>query len=297
MSESEGMASEGGQVSTVASRQDQLAVCGRKAWWAMSESEGMISEGGQGPLHCVTQTLRHSGPRGLYVGLPPWLTFALPRSAIRFTTFEHVSGWLQEGDGEAHVLNALAAGTLAGAVESATCLTPLQNIQIKMTQDADAPRQARMYRGFFHALSEIPRREGLRKGFFSGLWPTVVKGATNNCIRFGIVHEGAKALRRSKGDAPDQALRPGVVFGLGAAGGAISAVVTHPIDTVKSNLQGLAAAKYSSSLDCARQIVASSGVAGLFRGLTPRVSRVGLEVGLQFTLYDTICRFMDNNLE
>ncbi|CAN0383589.1 unnamed protein product, partial [Laminaria digitata] len=142
------------------------------------------------------------------------------RSAIRFTTFERVSGWLQEGQGEVHIVNALAAGTLAGAVESATCLTPLQNIQIKMTQDADAPRQARM--GFFHALSEIPRREGLRKGFLSGLWPTVAKGAMNNCIRFGLFNEGGKALRRSRGDAPDEPLGPGAVFGLGAAAGAVS---------------------------------------------------------------------------
>ncbi|CAM9964892.1 unnamed protein product, partial [Laminaria digitata] len=69
-----------------------------------------------------------------------------------------------------------------------------------------------------------------------------------------------------------------------------------PIDTVKSNLQGLSAAKYSSSLDCASQILASAGVGGLFRGLTPRITRVCLEIGLQFGLYDVICRFMDNKL-
>lgn len=56
------------------------------------------------------------------------------RSAIRFTTFERVSGWLQEDQGKVKAVNALAAGTVAGAVESATCLTPLQNIQIKMMQ-------------------------------------------------------------------------------------------------------------------------------------------------------------------
>lgn len=55
-------------------------------------------------------------------------------SAIRFTTFERVSGWLQEGQGKVHAINALAAGTVAGVAESATCLTPLQNIQIKMMQ-------------------------------------------------------------------------------------------------------------------------------------------------------------------
>lgn len=79
------------------------------------------------------------------------------RSAIRFTTFERVSGWLQEGQGQVHVFNALTAGTLAGAVESATCLTPLQNIQIKMTQDADAPRQARMYR-YVYCRDKEPER-------------------------------------------------------------------------------------------------------------------------------------------
>lgn len=58
----------------------------------------------------------------------------LNSSAIRFTTFERVSGWLQEGQGKVDAINALAAGTVAGAVESSTCLTPLQNIQIKMMQ-------------------------------------------------------------------------------------------------------------------------------------------------------------------
>lgn len=47
-----------------------------------------------------------------------------------------------------------------------------------------------------YALGEILRREGLRNGFFSGLWPTVVKGAVNNCIRFGLYNETAAALRR-----------------------------------------------------------------------------------------------------
>lgn len=70
----------------------------------------------------------------------------MARSAIRFTTYERVSGWLQGGHGKVDVLNALVAGTTAGAAESALCLTPLQNVQIRMTQDANAPRDARVYR-------------------------------------------------------------------------------------------------------------------------------------------------------
>lgn len=80
------------------------------------------------------------------------------------------------------------------------------------------------HRGFLHALTEIPRREGFPMGFFSGLWPTVAKGALNNCIRFGLYNESTTVVRKSRGDAPDKPLGPGMTFTLGAAAGAVSAV-------------------------------------------------------------------------
>ena len=88
------------------------------------------------------------------------------RSAIRFTTYERVSDMLQEGDGQVHMVNALVAGTVAGAAESSTCLTPLQNIQIRMTQDGDAPRHARIYRCANCSYSE--RKQTRRRG--EGAW-------------------------------------------------------------------------------------------------------------------------------
>lgn len=80
------------------------------------------------------------------------------------------------------------------------------------------------HRGFLHALTEIPRREGFLVGFFSGLWPTVAKGALNNCIRFGLYNEFTTVVRKARGDAPDKPLGPGMTFTLGAVAGAVSAV-------------------------------------------------------------------------
>lgn len=85
------------------------------------------------------------------------------------------------------------------------------------------------HRGFLHALTEISRREGFRVGFFSGLWPTVAKGALNNCIRFGLYNEAATVVRKARGDAPDKPLGPGMTFTLGAAAGAVSAVSGDPV--------------------------------------------------------------------
>ena len=49
-------------------------------------------------------------------------------------------------------------------------------------------------------------------------------------------------------------------FGAGAVAGAISAVISQPVDTVKANMMGLDRGAYASSLDCARAIVKADGV-------------------------------------
>lgn len=79
-----------------------------------------------GPLDCVRFTLRTKGPLGLYKGLTPWLVFAFPRSAVRFSTYEFVSQRFretvskesQEGElqnGKLGPYLSMAAGSIAGA--------------------------------------------------------------------------------------------------------------------------------------------------------------------------------------
>jgi hypothetical protein len=74
-----------------------------------------------GPVDCVRYTLRTKGPSGLYKGLTPWLVFAFPRSAVRFSTYEYASHALQSGldpnsgTKKLDPLLAMTAGTVAGA--------------------------------------------------------------------------------------------------------------------------------------------------------------------------------------
>lgn len=71
----------------------------------------------------------------------------------------------------------------------------------------------------------------------------------------------------------------------GAAAGAVSVFLTQPVDVVKSNMQGLLAAEYRSSLHCARQLVARDGFVGLYKGLGARLTTVIVETSLVFTFY------------
>jgi len=62
---------------------------------------------------------------------------------------------------------------------------------------------------------------------------------------------------------------------------------------VKTRMQGLEAHKYKNSLDCALQVWKNEGFKGFYKGTTPRLGRVCLDVAITFTIYEQIMRMMD----
>jgi solute carrier family 25 citrate transporter 1 len=188
----------------------------------------------------------------------------------------------------------------------------MQCIQIKMAQDSYSlkPRFA----GFADAVVGIVRTEGFRGGLYAGTGPTVLKGALNNCIRFSTFSELKHLYQQYKAGVMNSSsssttttttttvllvenlapLNTGESMLLGAISGGLSAVVTHPIDTVKSNMQSIGGGGYSSSWDCFTKILQNQGPLGLYRGMSPRFIRVCLEIGLHFTMYERIARYLDS---
>ncbi len=245
----------------------------------------------RGPLDCARKTWARRGFLGFYKGLPPWLAFAIPRNVVRFQVFEETSKLLQPEDPRGlSAMKAWLAGLTAGCIESALVLTPMHAIQIKMIHDSNAA--APLFRGFFHACVEIPRREGVFRGLYAGCSATAVKGATTNSIRFAAFSQLSQYVQARTGQPRLAATES---MACGGAAGALSVVVSHPIDTVKSNMQSLGAAqRYRSNLDCARQLVAKHGAAGLFKGMATRGSRVTLEVALLFSGYEQFGRYIDS---
>jgi len=254
-------------------------------------------EGGfRGPLHCTSVTLREHGIMGLDRGGASWVMFAGPRSAVRFGTFDTLSRFaasrdLPERIGQSAVDT--ANGFMAGIVEAALCQTPNQVIAIKMVHDS-APRGPKRYTGFAHAVSCIAREEGLG-GFFQGVGPAVLKGAVTNSIRFvgyGHIKRWMQQGAHEQDGAPAP-LAPWQSMLAGGTAGAVSALFSQPIDTVKANMMGLEAHRYQNSFACCAQLVRAGGVRTLFNGVGPRVVRVFIEVGLQFTLFESVGRWLD----
>jgi solute carrier family 25 citrate transporter 1 len=264
----------------------------------------------RGSIDCVVRTVKQHGLAGLYRGGMSWVVFAGPRSAVRFGVFEALSAASRE-----HGLPALYGaaavdttnGFFAGLFEAALCQTPNQVIAIKMIHDQapGGPHQYRIWQpmagvrtAFPHTVASIWRAERLL-GFFQGVGPATLKGAVTNAIRFlgyGAIKRVLQGEPAADG-APAAPLAPWQSMLAGGTAGAVSAVVSQPIDTVKANMMGLEARQlFRSSWHCAASLVRAGGVLTLFNGVGPRVVRVFIEVGLQFTLFESVGRMLDRHL-
>ena len=245
----------------------------------------------RGVVHCLRSTVERHGLRGVYAGCTSWFVFAGPRSAVRFAAFERLSR-----DAPRTSFWDFLCGLGAGVFEAALCQTPNQSIQIKLQHDAAPAVAVKRYSHlpFPSACAEIARQHGVL-AFYDGVFPAIVKGALTNSIRFVGYHGILRAAGLSGDGDAAAASRPTPVQSMLAGGvaGAVSAVASQPVDTVKANMMGLDRARYASSFACAAAIVKADGAAALFNGLRPRVVRVFFEVGLQFALFEQCAKAVD----
>lgn len=167
---------------------------------------------------------------------------------------------------------------------------PIHNIKVSSTVCGQLlNKKVKFYYIFFWTqflLTSIFLLLGF-SGIYKGVTATILKQGSNQAIRFYVM-ESLKDLY--KGDDPNKNVPKVVVGAFGAVAGAASVFGNTPIDVVKTRMQGLEAAKYKNTMDCALKIWKNEGPFAFYKGTVPRLSRVCLDVAITFMIYDS---FMD----
>ncbi|KAF3706542.1 Tricarboxylate transport protein, mitochondrial Citrate transport protein [Channa argus] len=237
---------------------------------------------------CVKLTVQDHGLRGLYRGLSSLLYGSIPKSAVRFGTFEMLSNPMRDATGRLDNTRSLLCGLGAGIAEAIVVVCPMETLKVKLIHDQCSLRPR--YRGFFHGVSEIIREQGVR-GTYQGLTATVLKQGTNQAIRFYVMN----ALRNwYKGDDPRREMHPIVTAMFGATAGAASVFGNTPLDVVKTRMQGLEAYRYKNTIDCAFQILKHEGPQAFYKGTVPRLGRVCLDVAIVFVIYEEVVKLLNS---
>lgn len=235
----------------------------------------------KGVVDCAKQTVNTSGVRGLYRGLSVLVYGSIPKSAVRFGSFEQFKLRMADEKGNLSPGSRLLCGLGAGISEAILAVTPMETIKVKFIADQRSANP--QYKGFSHGVRSIVASEGIM-GCYRGLTATMMKQGSNQAIRFYVM-ETLKDKYRG-GDSSVHV--PKLLVGLmGGFAGACSVMGNTPLDVVKTRMQGLEAAKYKNTFDCARQILVQEGPKAFYKGTVPRMSRVVLDVAITFMIYDS----------
>jgi solute carrier family 25 (mitochondrial S-adenosylmethionine transporter), member 26 len=225
--------------------------------------------------------LQAGGGRALYSGVWGNLAGVMPASAIFMGVYEPIKS--RVGDAAPpgkEWLGPLVAGASAG-VAASIVRVPTEVVKQRM--------QSGEFAAAMTAVRSILAREGAR-GMFAGYGSFLLRDIPFDAIEFVAYEQLKRAYAASlKGEREVNAAE---VSAIGAAAGAITGVLTTPLDVLKTRLmtQG-ATGRYRGIVDCTTKIVQEEGVATLFRGWEPRVLWIGLGGCVFFSALEQAKRF------
>lgn len=220
----------------------------------------------------MVEACRTSGIRALYGGAGVFCASNAAKSGIRFLTFDLVKDRLPRDPetGKHTATSSMLAGIAAGVAESVTVVTPGENLKTKMVEDRAGARQ-------FNSATAVVRgilaKDG-PAGLFRGVVPVTMKQGSNALVRFTSYHAFLDATQPILERGGWDTVAPAVA---GAGAGVVTVYATMPFDVVKTKMQSLGGReKYGGTLRCILAVARQSGIAGFWRGTTPRLVRLSV---------------------
>jgi len=250
---------------------------------------------GASAMQIVRSTWKAHGITGFFQGAGAMVTGNSAKAGVRFLTYDTIQNLLRpkssaSAEGAKEKLGmgrSILAGFLAGAAEATLAVTPSEAVKTRMIQDSLQPNHLRKFRGPVDAVQKIVAAEGLA-GLYRGLGATVLRQGANSSVRL-TSYSVLKSLQTQAGYGKSTA----GTFASGAGAGLITVYLTMPFDVVKTRLQQSPSASHVAKskqniVSCAVDVVKKEGVKSLWKGTTPRLTRLIFSGGIAFTVYETV---------
>ena len=245
----------------------------------------------------IWQTLRSivndGGVLSLYRGLLPEMTGMVPKTMVMYYTYEKSKGILTNfsgsyghfgKQGQTTNLCAALAGTCAGVTEAIT-VTPFQVIKVKM----QAKEYIGKYTNSFDCFKQTYQSNGL-KSLSIGVEATIWRNSVWNTVYFGLLYYIKDILPSLENKTQDII----ATLVVGTFTGMIATLFNAPFDVVKSRVQAQITGPEKSpvfkgsTLRMLRQICQKEGLTAVYKGLTPKILRMGIGGGVCMATYESV---------
>ncbi|KAL7423949.1 Delta(24)-sterol C-methyltransferase [Cryptotrichosporon argae] len=235
----------------------------------------------------------HEGAKGLLTGFGPTAVGYFFQGGAKFAGYEAAKKKLVElaGSQDVAVKNRTAiylGGAAIAEFFADILLTPLEATRIRLVSD---PKYAT---GLVSGLTKIASTEGF-SSLYAGFIPILLKQVPYAIGQFTVNERATEAIYNALGPERKARLSPTQNFGItltsGVIAGFAAAVLSHPADTLLSQINKGHGPK-GSMVTRLYALGKEAGVRGLFAGLGPRMIMTAGLVSSQFIMYGYIKQAM-----
>uniref|UniRef100_A0A914XZK4 Mitochondrial 2-oxodicarboxylate carrier n=1 Tax=Panagrolaimus superbus TaxID=310955 RepID=A0A914XZK4_9BILA len=212
-----------------------------------------------------------------------------PKRATKFFTFEQYKKAFAF-DGFPVWMSLSLAGLGSGLTE-AVVVCPFETVKVQMQSDRSAGIDKS--RTTASVAREIIKENGFgTKGIFRGLDATLGRNGIWNMFYFGIYHNLKHLIPVSEGNSQGSvSLR----LLLGFTAGSLASIANIPFDVAKSRIQGPQPPTgriYHGCFQSMALVARQEGFLALYRGLLPKVMRLGPGGAIMLVVYETVYDFL-----
>ncbi|KAK4774730.1 hypothetical protein SAY86_009665 [Trapa natans] len=242
--------------------------------------------------------LRYEGLRGFYRGFGTSLMGTIPARALYMGALEvtksSVGGAtvrLGFSDATASAVANAAAG-LSSAMAAQLVWTPVDVVSQRLMVDR--------YRNGVDAFQKIVCSDGFR-GLYRGFGISILTYAPSNAVWWASYSVASRLIRAGL-DRTDSMAALGVQGLSAAVASGVTAVITMPLDTVKTRLQVMDGVVEEngrrsaiSAFQTVRSLVGEGGLGACYRGLGPRWASMAVSATTMVTTYEFLKRLSAKN--
>uniref|UniRef100_A0A182VYM4 Mitochondrial 2-oxodicarboxylate carrier n=1 Tax=Anopheles minimus TaxID=112268 RepID=A0A182VYM4_9DIPT len=244
-----------------------------------------------GVFDCIRKMAKAEGVFSLYKGILPPVLVETPKRAVKFLTFEQYKRFFMFGSDKPTPLTFSLAGLGAGVTE-AILVNPFE--MVKVTLQANKNKMGQVP-STWAVTKQIINESGFGlNGLNRGLTATIGRNGVFNMIYFGFYHS-VKGIVPEYKDPVQEFLRK---VGIGFVSGTLGSIVNIPFDVAKSRIQGPqpvpGQVKYRTTFGSMMIVAREEGFGALYKGLTPKVMRLGPGGAIMLVVYDYVYAFLDD---
>ncbi|KAJ8084078.1 Carrier protein, mitochondrial [Marasmius tenuissimus] len=243
-----------------------------------------------GFLDAVQHVIRAEGVRGLWKGAGTTLVIGVPASTSYMLTYDHLLNVTLPPLLPTSLVP-LTAGILARSGIS-TVASPLELIRTNLQSTPVSAGTPHTLRSVLTSIYGLARSQG-PLSLWRGLGPTLLRDVPFSGIYWAGYESCKQGFARMGREGAWVALISGAVSGTSAA------LVTSPLDVIKTRRQALVmsssdAPQVTSSFRLIKQIVQTEGTAALFTGLTPRIAKIAPACGIMIACFEGFGKFLSS---